>query len=104
MFLIRAKYNTGNIYYVDTCYYEHKPINTFSFNEDDAMNFYDYDRALSMLEDINDNKFEIIKTCPSCNKELIGYPALSRRDNKTEICSECGMKEAIVNFLNIQKV
>ena len=92
MFLIRAKYSTGNIYYVDTCYYEHKPINTFSFDENDAMNFYDYDRAFSMLEDINDSKFEIVKNYPSCKKEIIGYPALSRRDNKTEICSEYGMK------------
>ena len=56
-----------------------------------------------MLEDINDSKFKIVKNCPSCKKELIGYTALSRRDNKTEICSECGMKEAIVNFINMQK-
>ena len=47
---------------------------------------------------------EIPKFCPSCKKELIGYTALSRRDNKTEIYSECGMKEVIVNFINMQKV
>lgn len=78
MFLIRAKYNMGNINYVDICYYEHKPVNTFSYDEIDAINFYDYDRALSTLEDIKDSKFEIVKNCPSCNKELIGYPALLR--------------------------
>jgi hypothetical protein len=39
--------------------------------------------------------------CPKCegfipNNEMPGaYPgALSREDNKTEICSECGVKEA----------
>ena len=35
--------------------------------------------------------------CPRCLSFLpIGYPgALSRRDNKTEICSNCGLVEAI---------
>jgi hypothetical protein len=39
--------------------------------------------------------------CPRCgapwSKKHDGegqYPALSRRDNKTDICSECGVKEA----------
>lgn len=26
------------------------------------------------------------------------YPALSRRDNKTEICSPCGQEEAMIDF------
>lgn len=33
--------------------------------------------------------------CPSCKKEFNNHPALSRKDNKTEICSECGLKEAL---------
>lgn len=37
--------------------------------------------------------------CPKCGKEYIGYPALSRKDNKTKICPVCGLKEAIVLFL-----
>jgi len=32
--------------------------------------------------------------CPKCEKPYFGYPALSRRDNKTDICSTCGHKEA----------
>lgn len=36
--------------------------------------------------------------CPKCNKELGKYPAISRRDNKTEICSNCGMLEALEDF------
>lgn len=43
-------------------------------------------------------------TCSICKKEIKGYPALSRKDNKTEICSECGTKEALEIFLkNIKK-
>lgn len=33
--------------------------------------------------------------CPICKKKIIGYPAISRKDNKTKICSECGVKEAL---------
>ncbi len=37
--------------------------------------------------------------CPICKQQYNGYPALSRKDNKTEICSDCGTKEAIEEFL-----
>jgi hypothetical protein len=47
--------------------------------------------------------------CPKCygfipNNETPGaYPgAISRRDNKTEICSACGSKEAIEDFLGME--
>lgn len=36
---------------------------------------------------------ETKKVCPKCKKVYIGYPATSREDNKTLICTECGMKE-----------
>ena len=36
-----------------------------------------------------------MKNCPKCNCTLGDRPALSRRDNKTDICSECGYKEAM---------
>ena len=39
-----------------------------------------------------------IKICPVCKKEYDDYPALSRRDNKTEICPLCGIKEALEDF------
>ena len=35
------------------------------------------------------------RICPKCGKTLKGYPALSRTDNKTEICSDCGILEAL---------
>ena len=38
--------------------------------------------------------------CSKCSKYFIGYPALSRKDNKSEICLECGTKEAIEDFKN----
>lgn len=34
-------------------------------------------------------------TCPRCGNLIEGYPALSRVDNKTNICSPCGTREAL---------
>ena len=41
--------------------------------------------------------------CPICNKELGQYPAISRKDNKTEICSNCGTLEALEAFYKANK-
>jgi len=38
--------------------------------------------------------------CPNCNKSFTGYPALSRKDNKTEICSKCGTIEALKDYFS----
>ena len=39
------------------------------------------------------------KICPRCLKKFSEYPALSRKDNKTEICSQCGTNEAMEDFM-----
>ncbi len=38
-------------------------------------------------------------TCANCKKLVTEYPALSREDNKTEICSNCGIIEALNDYL-----
>lgn len=38
------------------------------------------------------------RICPICGREYTEYPALSRKDNKTEICPECGVNEALGEF------
>ena len=43
------------------------------------------------------------KICPICKEEMGEYPAISRRDNKTEICSHCGMLEALEDFYKANK-
>lgn len=40
-----------------------------------------------------------IKICPVCGNEYTEHPAISRRDNITEICSKCGTNEAIDDYL-----
>lgn len=41
--------------------------------------------------------------CPKCGKDIGKYPALSRDDNKTEVCSDCGTLEAMKEFLQFKK-
>lgn len=35
------------------------------------------------------------RTCPVCGRAYTEPPALSRRDNATDICPDCGMMEAL---------
>lgn len=36
-----------------------------------------------------------LSICPKCGKTYTGHPALSRVDNRTTICSDCGIREAL---------
>lgn len=40
------------------------------------------------------------KKCPNCGRAYSGYSALSRKDNKTEICPDCGTVEAFEDLIN----
>lgn len=40
-------------------------------------------------------------TCPHCGKETTDYPAICRRDNKTEICSECGTAQGLADHFKV---
>ena len=36
-----------------------------------------------------------LRICPKCGKTYHGVPALSRVDNQTLVCSDCGTREAL---------
>lgn len=36
-----------------------------------------------------------IAVCPRCGRSYYGAPALSRKDNETLICPDCGTREAL---------
>lgn len=42
-----------------------------------------------------------VKKCPNCSKEYYEPSAISRKDNKTEICSNCGVQEALEQFYGV---
>ena len=35
------------------------------------------------------------RVCPLCGKNYSEYPALSRTDNETLICPDCGIRQAL---------
>ncbi len=43
----------------------------------------------------SDNREEYNMKCPKCGKDYEETPAISRVDNKTNICSRCGFIEAL---------
>ena len=36
--------------------------------------------------------------CPLCGRLYAGHPALSRKDNETLICPDCGIREALASI------
>ena len=40
-------------------------------------------------------ELKVLRTCPICGKEYTEHPALSRKDNSTLICTDCGTREAL---------
>lgn len=44
-----------------------------------------------------------VRVCPKCVRTYTEYPALSRADNVTEICPECGTREALEAFKGYQE-
>ena len=52
-----------------------------------------------MAKSLSDVMEELgIKICPICGNEYAEHPAISRKDNITEICPTCGTKEALGAF------
>lgn len=43
------------------------------------------------------NRLETRK-CPHCGKKYTAVPALSRSDNNTLICPDCGIREALAGL------
>ena len=40
----------------------------------------------------------ITAMCPKCGKTYTGRPAISREDNETPICADCGTQEALASI------
>lgn len=47
--------------------------------------------------------YEWEHTCPKCGKRYSEHAALSRRDNKTYICPDCGLEEAMEDYFGSDK-
>ena len=75
-----------------------KPREKYTSFLSDAKRYDDLDLLrddLGLLHTSVTRKILGIQRCPKCDKEFTEYPALSRGDNETEICPECGIAEAV---------
>ena len=59
------------------------------------------DKLLDQLTQLIETK---AKQCPHCDNPLTDFPALSRADNKTEICPACGVREAMEAMAGIKPI
>lgn len=51
-----------------------------------------------VIEEDVTGKEKSYRMCPRCGRPFSDYPAISRYDNKTEICPDCGVEEAMINY------
>lgn len=42
------------------------------------------------------------RICSNCKKKYTQHSAISRIDNKNNICPSCGIKEALIQFIEQQ--
>lgn len=61
------------------------------------------EEAEEICESLNNENFKIYPVCPRCHNEYAGHPAISRYDNKTEICEKCGLMEGLWAFFEYEK-
>lgn len=65
--------------------------------------FDSIEEAEETCRKINSVNFKIYPVCPRCHNEYEGYSAISRSDNKTEVCEKCGLTEALWEFFEYEK-
>ena len=101
MYVIKTAHNGEEIYFVskDIEPRFNLPVVKFSNTIDNATKYDNLDVAICFLKNLRHTNFHIYPVCPSCNKDYDSkYSAISRKDNETKICPECGIKEALCEF------
>lgn len=66
--------------------------------------FNSTDSVKKVYNEVSHATFKIYPVCPICGEDYSDPPAISRKDNKSKICPNCGTGEALMDFIdNIQK-
>ena len=101
LYVIKGFYYSETIYYVSTgsSHLSKLPIWKVTDNIKNATKYSNLDIAISDCKDLRCNLFKVYPVCPICNLDYSQHSAISRIDNNTEICPNCGLKEALVEFI-----
>lgn len=79
-------------------------LNMYCTSIEYAILFSSIEDAEKYCRNLDNPNFKIYPVCPRCHMNYSEPPAISRRDNKTMICSKCGTKEALYDFVgNVKK-
>ena len=70
---------------------------------DNATIFNSPEEAEEACYKLDTNAFKIYPICPICGEDYDDYPAISRKDNKTKICPNCGIGEAVMDYIESKK-
>ena len=79
------------------------PIQKLTTSIDEATQYDSIELAEEVSKEVNSNIFKIYPVCPICGEDYDGHPAISRKDNKSEICPNCGIGEAFMDFIEHNK-
>lgn len=104
-FVLKGFWDDDPAYYVKVLEenYNGRAVVHLSTSVDEAQKFDTPEDAERMFELLPNTSFKIYPICPLCGKDYDGHPAISRKDNKTKICSHCGIGEAFIDFIKNQK-
>lgn len=105
LYIIKEFYNNETIYYISTeisCN-PNLPIWKVTDNIEMATKYSNLDIAISDCKNLRCNLFKVYPVCPICNMDYSEHCAISRVDNFTEICPNCGLKEALDQFITKNK-
>lgn len=83
--------------YMSTGIFNHAEAKHCGMEKDIGYGEHDYGSGFVRIRN------EKRRICPVCGNPIIGYPALSRRDGKTEICSACGEREAWEDYARARR-
>ena len=109
---MKTKYVIKGIWDGQVCYYVGIdknvsffgiPVVRLSTSIDEAMMFDSTDSVEEAYSEVSHATFKIYPVCPICGKDYSEHPAISRIDNKSKICPNCGIKEAINDFIKYEK-
>lgn len=78
-------------------------VPNFEETIDKATLFDTSELAEEVCSNIGFGNFKIYPVCPRCHNEYDTHPAISRYDNKTEICEKCGLTEGLWAFFEYEK-
>lgn len=70
---------------------------------DEAAHYSSIEEVEKIVNKLHDPILKIYPVCPICGEEYDGHPAISRKDNKSKICSNCGVGEAFMDFIEHYK-